>query len=105
MASGKCYIDFRIVFYYASFTKKIGRHMLTPKNGRSGLTRLDRPIPWLDRPIPRFDRPSQSPQKLIWASPLDRSRRVDQDPYIEHPIRSPDERYMASGRSPRHRGG
>jgi hypothetical protein len=65
--------------------------MLTPKNGRSGLTRLDRP--------------SQSPKKVIWVFPLDRSRRVDQDPYIERPIRSPDERDMASGRSPRHRGG
>jgi hypothetical protein len=37
--------------------------------------------------------------------PLDRSRRVDQDPYIEGPIRSPNERDMASGRSPRHPGG
>jgi hypothetical protein len=36
-------------------------YVLTPKNGRSGLTRLDRPIPRLDRPIPRLDRPSQSP--------------------------------------------
>jgi hypothetical protein len=36
---------------------------------------------------------------------LDRSRRVDQDPYIERPIWSSDERDMASGRSPRHPGG
>jgi hypothetical protein len=72
--------------------------MLTPKNGRSGLTRLDHPVPWLDRPI-------QSPQKVIWTSPLDRSRRVDQDPYIEHPFRGPDEGDMASGRSPHHSGG
>jgi hypothetical protein len=72
--------------------------MLTPKNGRSGITRLDRPLPQLDRP-------SQSPQKVIWTSPLDRSRRVDQDQYIEHPIRSPDERNMASGRSTCHPGG
>jgi hypothetical protein len=43
--------------------------------------------------------------KVIWTSPLDRSRRVDQYPYIERPIRSPDERDMASGRSPRHPGG
>jgi hypothetical protein len=72
--------------------------MLTPKNARSGLHRLD-------RPVPRLDRPRQSPQKVIWNSPLDRSRRVDQDPYIERPIRSPDERNMASERSPRHPGG
>jgi hypothetical protein len=52
--------------------------MLTPKNGRSRLTRLDCP--------------RQSPKKVIWTSPLDRSRRVDQDPYIERPIRSPDKR-------------
>jgi hypothetical protein len=36
---------------------------------------------------------------------LDRSRRVDQDPYIERPIWSLDERDMASGRSPHHPGG
>jgi hypothetical protein len=71
--------------------------MLTPKNGRSGLTRLD-------RPVPRLDHCSQSPQKVIWTSPLDRSRQVDQDPYIERPIQSRGERDMASGRSPRHRG-
>jgi hypothetical protein len=72
--------------------------VLTPKSGRSGLTRVD-------RPIPRLDLPSQSPQKVIWASPLDMSRRVDQDPYIERPTRSPDERDTTSGRSSRYRGG
>jgi hypothetical protein len=75
-----------------------GKKLLTPKNSRSGLNRLDRPVTLLDRP-------SQSPQKVIWASPLNRSRRVDQDTYIERSIRSPDERDMASVRSPRHRGG
>jgi hypothetical protein len=72
--------------------------VLTPKNGRSGLTRLD-------HPVPRLDHPRQSPQKVIWTSPLDKSRRADQDPYIERPIRSPNERNMASRRSPRHPGG
>jgi hypothetical protein len=48
--------------------------VLTTKNGRSGLT-------WLDHT-------RESPQKVIWTYPLDRSRRVDQDPYIECPIRS-----------------
>jgi hypothetical protein len=76
--------------FSTQFTKK-HRAYVDTKKWRSGLTRLDRP--------------SQSPQKVIWASPLDRSRRVDQDSYIERPIRSPDERDMAFGRSPRHRGG
>jgi hypothetical protein len=66
------------LFFSTQALLKTGGHMLTPKNGRSRLTRLDRP--------------SQSPQKVIWTSPLDKSRRVDQDPYIERPIRSPDER-------------
>jgi hypothetical protein len=35
---------------------------------------------------------------------LDRSRRVDQDPYIERPIQSPDERDMTSARSGRRTG-
>jgi hypothetical protein len=40
----------------------------------------------------------QYPQNIIWTSPLDRSRRVDQDSYVEHPNRSPDEGYMTSAR-------
>jgi hypothetical protein len=71
--------------------------MFTPKNGRSGLTLLD-------RPSSRLDRPSESSQKVIWTSPLDRYRRISRDPYIERPIRSPDERDMTSRRSPRQRG-
>jgi hypothetical protein len=55
----------------------------------------------LDRPVPPVRHHSQILQKVIWISTLDRSRRVDQDPYIERPIRSPDERDMASGRSGR----
>jgi hypothetical protein len=53
MAGGKCYIDLRIVFSTQALLKTEG-HMLTPKNDRSGLT-------WLDRPVPRLDRPGQSP--------------------------------------------
>jgi hypothetical protein len=49
--------------------------------------------------------PYPCPQKVIWTSPLDRSHRVDQDPYIERPIRSPDERNMTFRRSTRHPGG
>jgi hypothetical protein len=49
----------------------------------------------------QLDRPGKVSQKVIWTPPLDSSRRVDQDPYIERPIRSPDERDMASGRSAR----
>jgi hypothetical protein len=65
--------------------------MSTPKIGRFGPTRLDRH--------------AQSPQKVIWTPPLGSSHRVDQDPYTERPIRSPDERDMASGRSARCTGG
>jgi hypothetical protein len=61
--------------------------MLTPKFGRYGRT-------WLDRL-------GKVAQKVIWTPPIDGSRRVDQDPYIEHPIQSSDERDMASGRSAR----
>jgi hypothetical protein len=49
----------------------------------------------------RLDRPRKVSQKVIWTPPLDSSRRVDKDPYIEHPIQSPDERDMACGRSAR----
>jgi hypothetical protein len=49
----------------------------------------------------QLDRPGQVAQKVIWTPSLDSSRRVDQYPYIERPIRSPDERDMASGRSAR----
>jgi hypothetical protein len=47
----------------------------------------------------RLDRPGKVTQKVIWTPPLDSSRQVDQDPYIERPIRSSDERDMTSGRS------
>jgi hypothetical protein len=66
--------------------------MLTPKIGKitqAGLTRS----------LTRLDRLGQSPQKSIWTSPLDRTRRVDQDSYIERPNQSPDEGDMTSGRS------
>jgi hypothetical protein len=49
----------------------------------------------------QLDRPGKVSQKVIWTPPLDSSCRVDQDPYIERLIRSPDERDMASGRSAR----
>jgi hypothetical protein len=49
----------------------------------------------------RLDRLGQVAQKVIWTPLLDSSRRVEQDPYIKRPIRSPDERDMASGRSAR----
>jgi hypothetical protein len=49
----------------------------------------------------RLYRPGQVAKKVIWTPPLDSSHRVDQDPYIECPIRSPNERDMASGRSAR----
>jgi hypothetical protein len=49
----------------------------------------------------RSDRCGQSPRNPIWTSPLDRSRRVDQNPYVERPNRSPDEGDMTSPRSTR----
>jgi hypothetical protein len=51
--------------------------------------------------LTQSDRLGQCPQKAIWNSPLDRTRRVDQDSYIEHPNRSPNEGDMASGRCAR----
>jgi hypothetical protein len=33
------------LFFSTQALLKTGGHMLTPKNGRSGLTRLDRPVP------------------------------------------------------------
>jgi hypothetical protein len=59
---------------------------------------------WTGLPT-RLDRPGQRPQKVIWTPPLDSARRVDQDPYIKRPIRSPDERDTTSGRSGRRTGG
>jgi hypothetical protein len=40
-------------------------------------------------------------ENTIWTSPLDRSRRVDQDSYVERPTRSPDEGDMTYTRSAR----
>jgi hypothetical protein len=49
----------------------------------------------------RSDRCSQRPHHTIWTSPLDRSRRLDQNSYVERPNRSPDERDMTYTRSAR----
>jgi hypothetical protein len=46
----------------------------------------------------RSDWCGQSPRNPMWTSPLDRSRRVDQNTYVERPNRSPDERDMTSPR-------
>jgi hypothetical protein len=50
------------------------------------------------RPPTQSDRPDQVPQKAIWTSPLDRTRRLDQDSYVQRPNRSPDEGDTAYGR-------
>ena len=47
----------------------------------------------------RSDRAGQLVQNIKWTSPLDSSRRVYQDSYIERPIWSLDEGDMTSGRS------
>jgi hypothetical protein len=49
----------------------------------------------------RLDLPGKVSKKVIWTPTLDSSRRVDQDPYIERPIRSLDGKDMASGISAR----
>jgi hypothetical protein len=61
--------------------------MFAPKIGTSCLT--------------RSDRCGKLPRNTIWTSPLDRSRRVDQDSYVERPNWSPDEGDMTYTRSAR----
>ena len=57
-------------------------------SGQSGQTGQTSPIHWSDRS-------KQVCQIVNWTAPLRRSRRDDRNPYIEHPIWSPDERVMA----------
>jgi hypothetical protein len=66
--------------------------MFTPKIGRSGLTDQTCGSQWSDQC-------GQSPRNTSWTSSLDRSRRVDQDLYVERPNRSPDEADMIYTRS------
>jgi hypothetical protein len=68
--------------------------MFAPKIGRSSLTGQT-------CGSHRSDRCVQCPPNTIWTSPLNRSRSVDQDSYVEHPNRSPDEGDMTSARSAR----
>jgi hypothetical protein len=49
----------------------------------------------------QWDRCGPSPRNPIWTSPLDTYCRVDQNPYMERPNRSPDEGDMTSPRSTR----
>jgi hypothetical protein len=69
-------------------------HMFAPKIGTSCLTGQT-------CGSHRSDRCGQRPRNTIWASPSDRSRRVDQDSYVEHPNWSPDEGDMTYTRSAR----
>ena len=58
--------------------------MLTPKSDRSAKTgQTGSPN--------RSDRSDQSALKENWTSPLRSSRRGDQDSYMDHPNRSPDD--------------
>jgi len=79
-------------FLVRTLYQKTGGHMFAPKSGspeKTGQTcSLNRP-----------DQFGQSPQNVNWNSPLDSSRRVDQDSYIERPIWNPDERDMVLGSS------
>jgi predicted ATP-dependent serine protease len=68
--------------------------MFAPKIGMSGLTGQT-------CGSHRSDRCGQCPQNTIWTSLLNRSRRVDQDSYVESPNRSPDEGDTTSARSAR----
>jgi hypothetical protein len=47
----------------------------------------------------RSDRSDQSSQNAKWTSPLRRSRRDDQNAYVERPVRSPDEGVMVLART------
>ena len=87
----------RYVSWYASFTKKQGAYVDTQNwhdegfldnLGRAGQT----------SPLNRSDRSRHVCQIANWTAPLRRSRRDDQNAYIESPIRSPDEGVMPSGR-------
>ena len=84
-------------FWYASFTKKQGGICWHPNlarwrfSGQSGQTGQTSPINWSDRS-------KQVCEIVNWTAPLRRSRRDDRNPYIEHPIWSPDERVMPPGR-------
>ena len=66
--------------------------MLTTKIGTTGGTGQT-------SSLNRLDRFGQLVQNVKWTLPLDSSRPVDQDSYIERPIWSPDEGDMTSGRS------
>ena len=66
--------------------------MLTTKIGTTGGTGQT-------SSLNRLDRFGQLVQNVKWTLPLDSSRRVDQDSYIEHPIWNPDEGDMSLGRS------
>jgi hypothetical protein len=74
--------------------QKTGGHMFAPKIGRS------HPTGQTCGPH-QSDRCGQSSRNPIWTSPLDRSRRVDQNPYVKRPNRSRDEGDMTSPRSTR----
>jgi hypothetical protein len=74
--------------------QKTGGHMFAPKIGTSCLTGQT-------CGSHRSDRCCQRPWNTIWASPLDRSCRVDQDSYVERPNWSPDEGDMTYTRSAR----
>jgi hypothetical protein len=69
-------------------------HMFAPKIGRSCVTGHT-------CGSHRSDLCGQRPRNTTWTSPLERSRRVDQDSYVECPNRSPDEGDMTYTRSAR----
>ena len=71
--------------------QRTGGHMLTTKIGTTVGTGQT-------FSLNRSDQFGQLVQNVKWTSPLDSSRQVDQDSYIERPIWSPDEGDMTSGR-------
>jgi len=62
--------------------------MFAPESARIGQT----------TPKNQSDRFGQVAQKAKWISPLRRSRRGDQNSYMERPIWTSNERVMTSGR-------
>jgi hypothetical protein len=84
LSSSLANFDLCECFLARKLYQKIGGHMFAPKIGTSSLTGQTCGSHWSDRC-------GQRPLNTIWTSPLDRSRRVDQDSYVERPNWSPDE--------------
>jgi hypothetical protein len=71
-------------------------YMFTPEFDKAGWIGVRTRIwqVWMDQSYPspnRLDQRGEAVQKAISTSPLDMARRVNQNSYVERPIRSPNE--------------